>query len=255
MYGVSWVDDLLLVSKNKKVLEDVQKAKLSKFKGRDLGSPTSYLNARIDYNMEKGRLKLTQDKLITEMGKKFGIEAGKKKTTPIAAGAVIEGRREEEEDVKGKVPFAELVGGLLYVANVSRPDISCATSIVARYASNPAQRHWMLSKGILQYLVNTKHLGLCFARGVPCFEAYVDSDYATCRDTRRSRIGYVFVCGGATVAWQSTLQKVVANSTAESEYIATSKAVREAVWIGRLAFELGLRAKGPLSLKVDNQAY
>ena len=254
VYGVSWVDNLLLVCKDQKVLEVVKKAILTKFKGRDLGTPSSYLNARLHHDMDKGTLLLCQDKLIAELGAKYGINPTKKKGTPIAAGAVVEGRREEEEDVKGQVPYAELVGALLYVANVSRPDIACATSIVARYTSSPAQRHWVLVKGILQYLVNTKHLGLCYKRGAPCLEAYVDSDYATCRDTRRSRTGFLFTCGGAPVSWQSTLQKIVANSTAESEYVAASKAVKEAVWIGRLAFDLGLRPKGPVVLKVDNQA-
>jgi hypothetical protein len=40
------------------------------------------------------------------------------------------------------------------------------------------------------------------------------------KDTRRSTTGYVFTIGGTTVSWISKLQKVVALSTIEAEYVA-----------------------------------
>ena len=146
------------------------------------------------------------------------------------------------------------MGALLYAANVCRPDIACSVSMLARYSSNPSSRHWELLKGVLKYLHTTKNLGMVYSKGEGEIQCYVDSDYATCRDTRRSRTGFVVLSAGGAVCWQSALQKVVANSTAEAEYIAASKAVKEAIWLGRVAFTLGLKGPGPVNIMVDNQA-
>ena len=56
------------------------------------------------------------------------------------------------------------------------------------------------------------------------------------------------------MCWQSALQKVVANSTAEAEYIAASKAVKESIRLGRVTYTLGLKNPGPVHVRIDNQA-
>jgi hypothetical protein len=52
------------------------------------------------------------------------------------------------------------------------------------------------------------------------YKGYVDSDMAGDKDSRRSTTGYVFTIGGTIVSWISKLQKVVALSTIEAEYVA-----------------------------------
>jgi len=59
------------------------------------------------------------------------------------------------------------------------------------------------------------------------------------RDNGRSTIGYVFIVGGTTVSWVSTLQSVVALSTMEVEYIDATKASKEMIWLQRFLDELG----------------
>ena len=48
----------------------------------------------------------------------------------------------------------------------------------------------------------------------------VDADSAGNVDIRRSTIGYVYTLGGTAVSWGSQLQKIVALSTTEAEYVA-----------------------------------
>jgi hypothetical protein len=55
---------------------------------------------------------------------------------------------------------------------------------------------------------------------------YVDSDYATDLDKRRSLIGYVFTVGGCAVSWKATLQDVPAQSTTKAEYMAINEACK-----------------------------
>jgi hypothetical protein len=58
---------------------------------------------------------------------------------------------------------------------------------------------------------------------------------------------------GGAVAWNSKLQRVVAVSTAESEYMAAAAATKEAVWLRKLLSDLSV-ASGPLCILTDNQA-
>ena len=60
---------------------------------------------------------------------------------------------------------------------------------------------------------------------------YVDSNYAGDLDKQRSTNGYVFTFARGPISWKSTLQSTVALSTTEAEYMAITKAVKEAIWL------------------------
>ena len=59
------------------------------------------------------------------------------------------------------------------------------------------------------------------------------------RDNRRSTTGYVFTVGGIVVSWVSKIQSVVALSTTKVEYVATTEASKEIIWLQRFMDELG----------------
>lgn len=58
-------------------------------------------------------------------------------------------------------------------------------------------------------------------------------------DGRRSTTGYIFTVGGIAVSWILKLQKVVALSTMETEYVAAIEASKEMIWLQRFMEELG----------------
>ncbi|GKF90090.1 hypothetical protein Tco_0264053 [Tanacetum coccineum] len=78
---------------------------------------------------------------------------------------------------------------------------------------------------------------------------FVDSDYAKDPDKGRSITGYVQRC---VVSWKATLQHVVALSTIEAEYMALTKAVKEAIWLRGLLEELGVKLN-TVAVNCDNQ--
>ncbi|KAH9302937.1 hypothetical protein KI387_014520, partial [Taxus chinensis] len=65
------------------------------------------------------------------------------------------------------------------------------------------------------------------------------SDMAGDVDSRRSTIGYVYTVGGTVVNWISRLQKLVALSTMEAEYVVATEASKEMIWLQQLLEELG----------------
>jgi hypothetical protein len=122
----------------------------------------------------------------------------------------------------------------------------------------PTERHWAQVKSVLRYLAGTRDYALEYRGGASTgrgeLEGYVDADFAACRDTRRSRTGYLFMLYGGAVSWQSKLQPVVAMSTAEAEYVAGAMAAREGVWLRRICTHLDLGQSGPLAINIDNQS-
>ena len=84
---------------------------------------------------------------------------------------------------------------------------------------------------------------LCFGSIEPILEGFTDADMAGDLDGRKSTSGFLFTFAGGAVTWQSKLQKCVALSTTEAEYIAVAEAGKEMLWLMRFLQELGFEQK------------
>ncbi|MDV3193956.1 MAG: Ty1/Copia family ribonuclease HI, partial [Sweet potato little leaf phytoplasma] len=196
--------------------------------------------------------------------KKFHMEDAKTVKTPFAPHFKLTAAQSpadfhELTEMKA-VPYANLVGSLMYGMVCSRPDLAHAMSVVSRYMSNPGRPHWEASKWILRYVKGTSNKGLVFTKSDvegDILTGFVDSDYAADLDKRRSLSGYIFTLFGNVVSWRSTLQTVVALSSTEAEYIALAESVKEAVWLkgsvsamyhGKCAVEIHCDSQSALAL-------
>ena len=84
-------------------------------------------------------------------------------------------------------------------------------------------------------------------------EGYTDADLAGDIDLRKSTSGYLTTFAGGAISWQSKLQKCVALSTTEAEYIAFTEACKEMLWMKNMLQELGID-QDRYVLKCDNQS-
>ncbi|GJT67523.1 retrotransposon protein, putative, ty1-copia subclass, partial [Tanacetum coccineum] len=127
--------------------------------------------------------------------------------------------------------------------------------VVEGLSVNPGKNHWEAVKWILKYLRGTANVGLVYEtnRGNHVdVTGFVDSDYAKDPDKGRSITGYAFLVQGCVVSWKETLQHVVALSTTEAEYMALTKAAKEAIWLRGLLEELGVELN-TVAVNYDNQ--
>ena len=83
---------------------------------------------------------------------------------------------------------------------------------------------------------------------------YTNSDFQSDRESRKSTSRYVFILGGGAISWQSVKQSSIANSTMEAEYIAASKAAKEAVLLKNFLLDLEVvpSAQLAITLYCDN---
>ncbi|XP_062080853.1 secreted RxLR effector protein 161-like [Humulus lupulus] len=138
------------------------------------------------------------------------------------------------------VPYAKEIGSVMYSMVSTRPDLTYAMSTLSQYMSNPGQEHWNGMKWLLRYLKSTQNHGLLFRKNGEKInlKGFVDSDYAANKDTRKSLTSFYFLLNECCVSWKSQLQPVVALSTTEAEFMATTEAFKEAVWIKGLLKEI-----------------
>ena len=99
-------------------------------------------------------------------------------------------------------------------------------------------------KWIFRYLRGSSKLCLIFGDSKQFLEGYVDADWASDLDGRKSTSRYLFTFAKGAVLWQSKLQKCVALSTTKTEYIAANEASKEMLWLKQFLQELGLTQDG-----------
>lgn len=70
-----------------------------------------------------------------------------------------------------------------------------AISVESMFVENFVKDHWEALKWIFRYIKGSAYYGLMFGKNKNCFnsvEGFVDSDFASNMDIRKSLIGYVF---------------------------------------------------------------
>lgn len=105
--------------------------------------------------------------------------------------------------------------------------------------------HRKAFKRLLRYLFYTKDLGICFkcVSQMQTPVVYIDTDWTGDREMGRCMSGCVVMMSGATVFWYARLQKIVALSCTETEYISLCSIIKEVVWICRLLHDPAVVAK------------
>ena len=123
----------------------------------------------------------------------------------------------------------------MYLANNTRPDISFAVNLLARYSSSPTRRHWSGIKQIFRYLHGTVDMGLFYPYGSKSqLVGYADAGYLFDPHKGRSQTGYLFTYGGTAISWRSTKQTIAATSSNHAEILAIHEASRECFWLRSL---------------------
>ncbi|XP_076397817.1 uncharacterized protein LOC143266090 [Megachile rotundata] len=121
----------------------------------------------------------------------------------------MESSTEKEKQEMEKRPYCELIGGLIYLANATRPDIAYAAATLSRFTSNPGKAHWDCAKRVLRYLSATSNYKIEFKKTDEKLVAYSDSDWAGDIDDRRSCTGNLLILAGGPVSWKSKKQTSV----------------------------------------------
>lgn len=252
-----YVDDMLVAGSDMQEIINLKQELSKQFAMKDLGSAKQILGMRIKRDTKSRTLVLSQAEYIKKVLSRFKMQNAKPVSTPLGAHFRLSKEQspktEEERTYMEKVPYASAIGSLMYAMVCTRPDIAQAVGAVSRYMNKPGKVHWEAVKWILRYLRGTTEKALCFKGGDTTLTGYVDADLAGNVDNRKSTTGYVYTLGDTAVSWVSQLQKIVALSTTEAEYVAITEASKEMVWLQNFLEELGKKQEDNI-LYCDNQS-
>lgn len=181
------VDDGLVISRDPRKID-----KLMSNLSKELEIKVNTLNMFLGIQIEKlndGEI-LAHQKLYTrKLLERFKVEDA----NPVAIPA--DNHQDLSQHVKPEgqgetinAPYREAVGSLLFLAIMTRPDISYAVNVVSQFCSNPQKIRWNAVKRILKYLKGTTGHGIRLAAGgdMTQITAFSDADYAGDSETRRS---------------------------------------------------------------------
>ena len=236
-----YVDDLAIIGPNLNTIKSFIKELKKYFKLKDLGFIKDYLDIEIDYNLNKGTLKLNQTKYLNKVLERFNISNKNPKYTSLKANIKLEPNKGIAKETE-IIWFQAIIGCLLYLAIITRPDIAFSVILLARFSSNPSLEHINAVNNVFNYLSKTVNLGIIYTKDSNnnYISGYCDADYAGDIASAKSTSGYIFYIANGPITWKSKLQTIIAQSTTEAEYIAINIAAKEAVYIKSLLKELGL---------------
>ncbi|GJV28930.1 retrovirus-related pol polyprotein from transposon TNT 1-94, partial [Tanacetum coccineum] len=191
---VVYVDDMLIVGSNDKMIRSSKDMLKSKFDMKDMGLADVILGIKI-IRTQNG-LVLSQAHYVDKILNTHNAGDSGQARTPIDTS--------------------------------TRPDLAYAVSKLSRYTSNPSYAHWKAITRVLHYLRYNRDYGLHYDKHPAVIEGYNDANWISDIKDSRSTSGYVFTLGGAAISWKSSKQIVIAKSTMESEFIAIDNCREEA---------------------------
>ena len=133
---------------------------------RDLGEAFYILGIQIYRDRSKRMLGLSQSRYIVTIVKRFNIKNSKKCLIPmrheISLSRSMPPNTLEERANMDRIPYASMIGSIMYVMLYTRPDIALALSVISKYQANPALEHQKVIKYIIKYLRRTNDLLLVY---------------------------------------------------------------------------------------------
>ncbi|XP_050895221.1 secreted RxLR effector protein 161-like [Lathyrus oleraceus] len=144
-----------------------------------------------------------------------------------------------------------MIGSLLYLIT-SRPDITFAVGVCARYQAEPKVSHINQVKRILKYMNGTCDYGMLYSHDSnSMLVGYYDVDWAGSADDRKSTSGGCFFLGNNLVSWFNKKYNCVSLSIAEDEYIAAGSNCSQIIWMKQILTEYNV-TQDVMTLFYDN---
>jgi hypothetical protein len=224
-----YVDDLIVVTNSQGDLKWFDTKLNEKFEVKCLGSINWYLGIKVSRIREEKIFVLDQEQQIEKLKELFKIEG--QQYVPMKS------QRKKEIEEKGEFyecDYRKLIGKMMYLMICTRPDIAASIAILSKYLEKPTLARWITALELGKYLVTTKHWKLKLGGEIGGLNGYSDADWGGSETDSKSLSGYLFCYGNYTISWKSKYQSTVALSTTESEYVALSSSIQEALYLKQI---------------------
>ncbi|KAL0405834.1 UNVERIFIED_CONTAM: Retrovirus-related Pol polyprotein from transposon TNT 1-94 [Sesamum latifolium] len=203
-FFVLYVDDILLIGNDVKMLGDTKAWLSTQFSMKDLGEASYILGIKIIRDRSKKMLGMTSTSYVEKVLKRFRMKNSKQGYLPVRHEVKLSKKQSPKTDEKLRkifdIPYASAVGSIQYAVQCTRPDVTFALSVTSRYQTCAGEAHWTAVKTILKYLRRTKDMFLVYGGGELILEGYRNASFQSDEDDAKSQSGFVFKLNGGVVA-------------------------------------------------------
>ncbi|GJZ76759.1 retrotransposon protein, putative, ty1-copia subclass [Tanacetum coccineum] len=195
---ILYVDDIIIMGNHIPSLQSVKDYLGKCFAMKDLGEAAFILGIKIYRDRSKRLIGLGQNAYMDKILKRYKMDNSKRGHIPMQERLDLNKTQgaSTPKEVKRmqNVPYASVVGSIMYAVRCTRPDVAFAQNITSRFQQNPGESHWTAVKNILKYLRNTKDMFLVYS-GNPEAELRVDcycnTGFEIDIDDMKSLTGYI----------------------------------------------------------------
>ncbi|GJY87796.1 retrovirus-related pol polyprotein from transposon TNT 1-94 [Tanacetum coccineum] len=202
-----YVDDMLIVGSNDKMIRSTKDMLKSRFDMKDIGLANVILGVKI--TRTQNGLLLSQTHFVDKILEKYNPDDSNIVRTPTDTTKHLSKNRGQGVNQTG---YSSIIGILMYLMNCTRPDLAYAVSRLSRYTNNLGYKYWESMTRVLRYIRYTQEYGLHYTRYPAIIEGYSDANWISDIKDSRSRSGYVFTLGGGPTSWKSFRQTVISIS-------------------------------------------
>lgn len=245
-----YVDDLVLASNDLDLLTKF-KGYLGKcFRMKDLGKLKYFLGIEVARS-EEG-IFVSQRKYSLDIIADCGLLGCKPVSIPVEQYHQL--HTEDTPLLSDPKKYRRLVGRLVYLS-ITRPELCYTIHLLSQFMQQPREAHWTAALRVVRYLKGCPGQGILFRADSNLeLSIYVDADWSSCPESRRSLSAYVVFLGTSPIDWKTKKQDTVSMSSAEAEYRAMGQAVKEIKWINPLLEDLGVKVAKPIRFFCDSKA-
>ena len=173
---------------------------------KDLGVASYIIGIKLLRDRWNKMLGLSQAAYIDKIFIKFAMHNSKKRLLPFRHGVSLSMEQcpktlDDEQRMKG-VPYAFVIGSLMYIMLCTRLDIYYAVGMVNRYQSNLGSEHKTTLKYSFKYLRRTRDYMLTYEGLDLILVSYTNLDFLSDMDSRKLTSIYVFTLGETAISYQ-----------------------------------------------------
>ena len=243
---VVYVDDIVIACSNQDFRDAFVSVLQERFTLRDNGPLTWVFGSAVEQDLEQGTVSFHQKLFIQDTVKEFLGDDPRPSKRAVPCNDDITNLTHLEEGEMMHPRYAEIVGKIGWLANISRPDIGYAYSMLSKFLKGGGERHFNIALGVLAYLDKTRDKTITYRREADGnladhivehadlasfdYDRFVPIIFSdTSHGGEKPQAGYViFVCNGPVSAHAGRL-KSTPTSSSEGEYAIATKATQAAI--------------------------
>ena len=146
-----YVGDVLLLGKDRKVLERIRRKLMGRFSMADTGDVSLVFGMEVTRDRTKGTVTITQENYVKSLLERYGMGNCNPAHTPgVGKELSVDPPEDFFFNKEDKRRFQAITSSVMYLGQLTRYDIGYAVNQLARAMSKPSKAHMAAAKHLLR---------------------------------------------------------------------------------------------------------